>query len=111
VNKVDFPLGVELLLRDGRPVVLTEFFEDRWWGRASNSNGKGWNAYSWNACGAFHSVPSETSSRDIVWTPPKRKAWIVWGIDFAPTMRCDTAETAADYAARCGGVVQEIEEP
>jgi len=108
MNKIDFPLGVELPLRAGGVAVLFGFFLGRWYGCVRGLDK--WHGKDWEPNGDIDlQIPPHGG--DIVWTPPKRKAWIVWGIDFAPTMRCDTAETAADYAARCGGVVQEIEEP
>jgi len=39
MNKIDFPLGVELPLRGGGTALLYEFFEDRWWGRATLPGG------------------------------------------------------------------------
>jgi len=109
MSKIDFPTGVELPTRGGGKALLYEFFEDRWWGRAKLPGGYNnvWRACSWHPGGTFPNDSSLISSQDIVWTPPKRKAWIVWRQEAL----YDNALVAAAYAAQCGGIVQEIERP
>jgi len=106
MNKIDFPLGVELPLRGGGTAFLYEFFEDRWWGRASLP-GDCWCVRTWRKRGEYLNAPCPT---DIVWTPPKRTVWVIWGTDNSLTMISDKSAVAADYAAR-GRTVQEIEKP
>jgi len=106
MNKIDFPLGVELPLRGGQSAVLLEFFEGRWYGRIMGTDK--WYGEDWGSNGEIDlQIPQH--GLDIVWTPPKRKVWVIWGIDFAPTITCDKSAIAAGYATR-GHKVQEVEE-
>jgi len=105
MNKIDFPLGVELPMRGGGTALLYEFFEDRWWGRATLP-GDCWCVRTWRRRGECLSAPD---SDDIVWTPPKRRVWVIWGETNSSTITCDQSAVAADYAAR-GRHVQEVEE-
>jgi len=105
MNKIDFPIGVELPTRGDGVAVLHEFFEDRWWGRATLPGGR-WAPRTWRMGGEYLSAPDLD---DIAWTPPKRKVWVIWGETNSSTITCDQSAVAADYAAR-GRHVQEVEE-
>jgi len=107
MNKIDFPLGVELPLRGGGTALLYEFFEDRWWGRATLP-GDCWGSRTWRPGGGGEYM-NAPDLEDIVWTPPKRKAWVIWGSDDSLTMISDQSAVAAGYATR-GRNVQEVEE-
>jgi len=105
MNKIDFPLGVELPLRGGGTALLHEFFEDRWWGRATLP-GDCWCVRTWRRRGECLNAPCPN---DIVWTPPKRKVWVIWGSDDSLTMISDQSAVAADYVVQ-GRKVQEVDE-
>jgi len=110
MNKIDFPLGVELPLRDGDVAVLFAFFEGRWFGARSYGQHaeRVWLPANWHPGGEYLH-PDKSGPLNIVWTPPKRKVWIVWREIDPRVVLYDTAEAAIDYETRCGGVVQEIE--
>jgi len=126
MNKIDFPTGVELPLRSGDVVVLHEFFEGCWWGRHTDKDypRSDWIHTHWSPKGKDLKNAS-TCRFDIVWTPPKRKAWIVFDIIWTLPKRtvwvmwgsgenismCFTHQSAADLAHRYQGTIQEIEEP
>jgi len=105
MNKIDFPLGVELPLRGGQSAVLHEFFEGRWYGRVRGRDK--WYGEDWEPCGAID-LKISPHGRDILW-PPKRKVWVIWGSDDSLTMISDQSAVAAGYATR-GRNVQEVEE-
>jgi len=111
MNKIDFPTNVELPLRGGGKALLYEFFDRHWWGRATLPGvcNNGWFGCFWDACGTRQDGSSEASRSDIVWTPPKRKVWIIWGSDNSLTMISAKSDIAGGYAAR-GLNVQEVEE-
>jgi len=106
MNKIDFPLGVELPLRGGQSAVLHEFFEGRWYGRVRGRDK--WYGEDWEPCGAID-LKISPHGRDILW-PPKRKVWVMWGSGENISM-CFTHQSAADLAHRYQGTIQEIEEP
>jgi len=109
--KINFPTGVELPLRSGYVVVLHEFFKGYWWGRHTDKDypRSDWIHTHWSPEGKDLKNAS-TCRFDIVRTPPKRKAWIVWGDEAFKSALFTRAEAATGHAARYGGVVQEVEE-
>jgi len=70
MNKIDFPLDVELPLRGGGVAVLYGFFEGHWYGRWSQAPEQ-WILHCWQSGGSYYGNQGSTSRLDIVWAPPK----------------------------------------
>lgn len=118
MNKVDFPIGVELPLRGGGVAVLYEFFENRWYGRMKAArNACRWVEMAWQPDGESGAFSPDDDSANYNILPPKRKAWVVWSQKMprawntVPGHLFCTEAAARVRAEEIGGTVQEITEP
>lgn len=111
MNKVNFPIGVELPLRGGGVAVLYEFLEGQWFGRMRGPAGSRldkWEGDRWQANGVFDEYDHD-GRFDIL--PPKRKAWVCWTPNDGATLFRDELVVMAIKANSPECQWQEITEP
>lgn len=106
MNKIDFPIGVELPMLGGGIAVLLEFAWGHWWGRHRETDRTDWVASKWYADGSHVFAAGDLDIRQ-----PKRKAWVAWRDGEPPKVFMYSSEAPVDYMKSIGWRVQEITEP